>query len=246
MIPIATWLRQEVCGLLDLLLPPACGLCLTRLDPPDPDAFCPACSENILPLPSPRCPRCALPYHPGAGNDHHCQTCLQESRPVFSGVVAVGPYEGLLREAIHRFKYRNDINLDRPLARMLADRIISANVPVDLVLPVPLHRDRLVQRSYNQSALLAKRIARALGAAYRFDRLARIRQGAPQKEMAARERSENVKKSFALRQPLAGERVLLVDDVMTTGATVRECARTLLAGGAASVHVAVLARASLR
>ncbi len=240
------WLQQATRDMFNILLPPACAFCLDTLAPPDPDFLCNACRDLIRPLQKPCCPRCALPYPAETGTGHFCQSCLQEKTIKFNSVTAAGPYEGLLRDAIHRFKYRNDINLDRPLGCLLAREIVKTAQPADLVIPVPLHKTKLRQRGYNQSALLARQIAKQLQWPYASDLLIRTRPDPPQKELAARDRTKNVKNAFTLQRQLAGERILLVDDVMTTGATARECSRTLISSGATAVDVAVLGRAPLR
>ncbi|PLY01935.1 MAG: amidophosphoribosyltransferase [Desulfuromonas sp.] len=239
-------LRQSVIDLFNYLLPPACALCLARLEPPDPDHFCSVCTEQIPELGKARCPHCALPYPAPENPAHLCKTCLTEKRPLFSGVTAIGRYDGLLREAVHRLKYRGDINLDRPLANLLVRRLRQDKVRATIAIPVPLHASKTRQRGYNQSALLATRIGRRLDIPVATDLLARHRPGLPQQQLAAADRIDNIKGAFALRRPVDGEDILLIDDVMTTGATARECARVLGAGGAASVHLAILARAPLK
>lgn len=243
---VTDWLHQEFCGLFDFFLPPACAYCLERHDPPNPDYFCVACLGQILPLEHPRCPRCALPYPADAGTDHHCQTCLGEKQKTFEDVTAVGPYDGLLRDAIHRFKYRGDVNLDRPLGRLMADQLVRSHEKFDLVVPVPLHPARFRQRTFNQADLLARRIVKYLGLQLDNSLLFRARSGPAQQELSSSDRRRNVRHAFSLTHPIECRRVLLVDDVMTTGATVRECARLLRSEGAETVHVAVLARAPLR
>jgi ComF family protein len=161
-------------------------------------------------------------------------------------VVAAGVYAGTLREAVHRFKFGGALALDRPLGGLLAARL-AAEMPLwrpELVVPVPLHRRRLGERTYNQSLLLARELARQWRVAVPARLLLRTRPTPPQQGLTAAQRRRNLKGAFALRRPLGGERVLLVDDVLTTGATARECARMLLAGGAGEVAVAVLARAA--
>ncbi len=239
------WLKREVHGLFNWLLPPACALCLEPLDPPDPDRFCPTCIAQIPPLDEPRCPICALPYPAAAGGGHRCQSCLQEKRVSFSGVTALGAHQDLLRDAVHRFKYRNDINLDRPLGKMLARALEPSAAKFDLLVPVPLHQSKLRQRGYNQSMLIARQLSRTLQLPMASDLLRRKDSAAVQKEMAARDRAKNVRGIFTCSRPLSQRSILLVDDVMTSGATARECSRTLLAAGAASIHVAVLSRAPL-
>lgn len=231
--------RRELLGLLDLLLPPACLLCGRELGGSARSGLCSDCRAGIHPIVPPCCPRCALPHGTAGGTDHLCEPCLREAPP-FSKVYAAGIYEDTLRLAVQRFKYHGAVDLERPLGRLLAE---NTDFRPDLVVPVPLHRTRLRERTYNQSLLLAKVLGsrRQIPVAGRL--LLRTRPTPPQQGLVLRERRRNLKGAFALRNRLDGERVLLVDDVLTTGATARECSRTLLAGGASEVAVAVLARA---
>jgi ComF family protein len=237
------WLQAEFRGLLDLLLPPACPLCGSESGGRPPFFFCPACLSGIHPIGSPCCPRCALPYTTEDGSDHLCESCLRDAPP-FSRVVALGIYEENLRTAVQRFKYEGAIVLDRPLAELLATVLESGGaLRPDLLIPVPLHYSRLRERTYNQALLLA----RVLGRRWRLQVLPRLlvrnRPTPQQQGLKAEVRRQNLKGAFALNRKLNGERVLLIDDVVTTGATVRECSRVLLEGGAGEVVVAVLARA---
>jgi ComF family protein len=238
-----SWLRAESRGLLDLLFPPACPLCGSDFATHSPVIFCSECLAGIHPLTSPCCPRCALPFATEDGSDHLCESCLR-TEPPFSRVAAIGTYEESLRVAVQRFKYEGAIVLDRPLGSLLAAVLEQDDTfRPDLLIPVPLHPARLRERTYNQALLLA----RILGRRWRLPvpplLLVRIRPTPPQQGLKAEVRQQNLKGAFALRRSLHGERVLLIDDVLTTGATVRECSRVLLAGGAGEVRVAVLARA---
>jgi ComF family protein len=240
---IGAWLRSECSALLDLLLPPYCAHC-RRNRVESPDHFCPECQVGVLRLSSPACPCCALPYPTIDGTDHSCADCLRDPPP-FLWTVAAGLYEETLRDAIWRYKYRRVLTLERPLVRLLADALaprLDGPTP-DLLVPVPLHPFRLRERGYNQALLLA----RALGRHFELDvaprLLSRRRPTAQQQGLSAVDRHDNLRDAFALTRSLDGERVLLVDDVMTTGATARSCAQTLLDGGAKSVSVAVLGRA---
>jgi ComF family protein len=153
-----------------------------------------------------------------------------------------------LREAIGLFKFHGAVHLDRPLAGFLAHRLedVRQNYRPELLIAVPLHRRRLQMRTYNHALLLARELGRLWRIPSPARMLRRIRPTAPQQGLPADLRRRNLKGAFALQHRLHGERVLLVDDVFTTGATVRECAATLLAGGAGQVGVAVLARARLQ
>lgn len=237
-------LRRELTGLLDLLLPAACPWCRRPLGPSPHPTFCPACQSALLPPAGSCCPRCALPYPTEGGSDHHCEACLRQPPP-FARIHALGVYADSLRQAITAFKYQGRIELDRPLGRLLAEHLRQRVDPAgfDLILPVPLHPSRLRQRSYNQSLLLARVLSRELRCPLEPRRLRRLRPTPPQQGLSAALRQANLRQAFALSHPLQGQHILLVDDVVTTTATARECSQVLLAGGAGSVTLAVLARA---
>lgn len=237
-------LDREVNGLFDLFFPPLCLLCHNPLQGSSDLSLCRCCLGGCLPLTSPRCPRCALPFVTIGGGDHVCGECLLHP-PAFFWTVAAGLYEEALRHAIHRFKFDGILPLDRPLSQLLDDawRNHAPEWMPDLLVPVPLHPHRLAQRTYNQSLLIARELGRRRKLPVDPHLLARIRMTATQAGLTAKERQSNLLGAFALTRPLAGERILLIDDVMTTGATARTCAATLRAGGAGEVALAVIARA---
>ena len=238
---LAAWLTEAARELLDLFLPPACPLC-SRLLPPGPGTvFCPVCREEIPPLPVPCCSRCALPFATAGGHEHLCAGCLGEKDPAFSRVQAAGLYHGLLRTAVQRFKYSGTVHLDHALGALLASRLDPG--PAQLLVPVPLHPTRLRQRSYNQSLLLARCLGRRFDLPVAANLLQRTRATPSQLGLPARVRRRNLKGAFALNHAPGPLNILLVDDVMTTGSTARECSLTLLEGGALRVEVAVVARA---
>lgn len=243
------WLtfKDEVSGLLEFLFPPVCPLCGAAGVAAGGDSFCRGCLAGFSPLVSPCCPICALPFEGPAGSDHHCGGCLSEPPP-FTGVTALGIYQGALAEAVRELKYRERFHLGRPLGRLLAALLAGRHGerPFGLLVPVPLHGERLKERTYNQAQLLAEAIGRHLAVPVASELLRRTRSTPPQQGLSASERLRNLKGAFALRKGLDGERVVLVDDVLTTGATARECSRVLLKGGAAEVEVAVVARAARR
>lgn len=234
----------EVKGLLDLFFPPLCLLCHTpRGESRDP-SLCPRCLDGCLPLTSPCCPRCALPFATIGGGDHVCGECLLQP-PDFAWTVAAGLYEEALRHAIHRFKFDGSLALDRPLARLL-DTAWQRTAPdwlPDLIVPVPLHPLRLSQRTYNQALLIARELGRSRQLPVDAHLLIRVLPTLAQAGLTARERHRNLLGAFALTRGLSGEKILLIDDVMTTGTTARICATALRAGGAGEVGLAVLARA---
>ncbi|HKJ05379.1 MAG TPA: ComF family protein [Geopsychrobacteraceae bacterium] len=234
-------LSRELNGFLDLLFPAACPLCYQTLPSSEPSAFCSSCRISFTPLPSGICSRCTLPFPSSNSSAHLCESCSR-SLPPYLSVAAVGVYEAGLRKAVHRFKYEGGHDLDRPLGVLLFDKIKSAPIP-DLVVPVPLHKYRLRERSYNQSLLLARELGDHLSCPVSTDLLQRVRDTPQQQGLRARERARNLRDAFDCRRTLTGERVLLVDDVMTTGATAAVCSQILLDAGASDVRVAVVGRA---
>ncbi len=208
--------------------------------------FCRDCWETIRPIAGPVCPRCGRPFDSPlaliASPGHLCGPCRKKS-PAFDRALSPYRYEGVLEKALRLFKYRRRDALATPLAELM---LISADkLPaVSLIIPVPLHHSRLRSREFNQALLLADRIADRLGLPVSFEQLVRVRATRPQTELDRKERARNVRRAFAVRNPagLDGQRVLLVDDVLTTGATVNECARALRRAGVESVTVLTLAR----
>jgi ComF family protein len=160
-------------------------------------------------------------------------------------VYAASLYQGSIKEAIHRMKYRNQLTLARHLGQLLITVFDAAEKTFapDIIVPVPLHPDRLRQRGYNQAVEIARPIAQRLNVPLNSTLLRRIRITPQQQGLTAAERRSNLRKAFAVTTIASAHKVLLIDDVMTTGETVRECCRTLLAGGVEEVQVAVVARA---
>ncbi len=230
----------------DFFFPPKCLLCGGSLGENPDDRPCPHCLVGIKFFSHPRCPRCGLGFGETPGEDHLCSGCLTEER-YFSKARALGPYEGLIVEAISRFKYLGSSRLAKPLGTLLAE-YKDADFPFSefaLILSVPLHPQRLRQRGFNQSLLLARRISRRHSIPLDFTALQRTRDTQPQTQLSGSERRKNIRGAFEVRRPevIAEKHILLIDDVLTTGATVQECSRVLLKAGAKQVDVLTLARA---
>jgi len=170
-----------------------------------------------------------------------CGQCMQQAPP-FSRVIAYGLYEGVLAEAIHQFKFHRVRRLSKPLGNLLLDLDIPH---ADGIIPVPLRKKGLIERGFNQSLLISHLIAKRTGIALFMDSLRKTKDTAPQIGLSARERLMNLKNAFEVRGNVTDLRLLLVDDVITTGATVRECSKMLLKAGAKEVTVLALARAPL-
>jgi ComF family protein len=257
-------LRAEWLRVADALFPWACALCGAR-----PDAALAragrgvACREHRLREPPavPRCGRCAvrLPAMiealPGMPGGARCRRCRSDP-PRWSRLVALAEYgeDPAARAWILALKHGGRRDVARPLGELLALRFAAAEPglagdPGTLVVPVPLHPTRRLARGYDQAALVARALALGLGLEC-ARALRRLRATAPQGAPGARSRTANVRAAFELRPPAAGRvhgrRIVLVDDVVTSGATADECARVLRAAGAAEVVVATLARANPR
>lgn len=244
---MAWWpaLRHEFQLLLQTFLPADCLFCHQRLPDGYPaDHFCPTCLASLVPPATARCTCCSVAFRTPVPGQHHCEACLRQP-PAFSRVHVLGTYQGLLREAVHRFKYRDGLLLQRPLGRLLAETVQHTrdDHPPDLLLPVPLHPGRLRRRGYNQALQLAREVSRHCAIPLAPAGLRRVRDTTAQQALQARQRRSNLHQAFAVTVPVENRRVLLIDDVMTTGATARECADALRLAGAAAVEVAVLGRA---
>lgn len=213
--------------------------------------FCRGCLSAVAPLTSPFCPRCGVMFRSRAGDDHLCGRCLEQP-PAFRMARAAFAYDRSLVDVIQCFKYKGKTRLAGPLGALLGRTFARywEGEAVDLVLPVPLHPRRLRRRGFNQSDLLLRKWQKRAGPAavppIASGVLRRARTTVPQAGLGRREREANIRGAFAVRRPeqVIGRHILLVDDVITTGTTVGECARALLDSGAARVDVLALARVS--
>lgn len=228
--------------LLALAYPPACAACGDLLEEDAP--FCPPCALATEPVPLPGCPRCSEPVEVA----ELCGRCRFRPPP-FLAARAAFVHIGPLARAIHRFKYEGHSALALPLARALATEAapwleaLQRTEPRPVLVPVPLHRGRLLRRGYDQAALLTRALARATGFSLRPGLLRRIRATRRQVGLTEAERTENLHRAFAVTGPLPDSPVLLVDDVLTTGATARAASDALREVGARTVYVLTLARA---
>lgn len=228
-------------GLLDLLYPPACAGCGEVMGPGDA-AFCPPCQATVEPLPAEGCPRCAEPgRHPGRS----CPRCTLHPPP-FRVAHAPFVHGGALSRAVHRFKYEDHPELARPLGRLLARGAANWLSGRDdaALCPLPLHAGRFRSRRYDQAWLLAAELSRVTGLPLARGALTRIRATERQVGRDETAREANVHGAFRAEAPRVNDRrLILVDDVFTTGATARAAALALTQAGAARVEVLTLARA---
>ena len=235
------------CGqaFMDLVLPDVCPGCQTDL--PRSLGLCQACSQKLLAqVALSYCPRCGATIGPHASlRDDGCRAC-PTVLPRFSRVVRLGPYADPLRSMVRQLKYRR-LPSRCPLGPMLAQAVrtqLGDELPLDLVMSVPMHWRRRLSRGLDHARLLARMLAGPLDLPLGHE-LIRTRLTPEQVRLSRTRRRENVRGSFELTdtRTVEGARVLLVDDVTTTGATADEAARTLLAGGASQVVLAVVAKA---
>jgi ComF family protein len=242
-------LRTLACGVVELMFPGRCSVCDSDRAGGAGGEFrhglCAECLLAVTTDPHLACPFCAATVGPHADTSTGCATC-QGSSFGFDAAVRLGPYHGQLRDAVLRMKSIAGEGLAEQLGRVFweARRCDLSNRGVEVVAPVPLHRSRRFVRGYNQAEALGRELAFGLGIAFANSALVRVRNTPQQGQPTASARRENVKGAFRVGRSasIAGKGVLLVDDVMTTGSTASEAARTLKAGGAAIVVVATLAR----
>jgi ComF family protein len=241
-------LQTAANALVRVLLAPVCAACHAPLDRPLDGAVCPACWAAVPRLSPPLCDLCGDPLPPGAAPFRVCLRCLA-APPRFETARSAGLYAGSLKAIIHAFKYDRRRTLAGPLAALMREAGAAVLTGVDAVVPVPLHPWRAMHRGFNQ----AEDLARHLGLPV-YQPIRRVRHGPPQASLNGRQRRSNVSEAFGPRAAFAvgwdhkqtrrlrNRTVLLVDDVMTTGATLDQCSRALLDAGAAGVRVLTVAR----
>ena len=232
-------------SLADLLLPPVCIVCRTRIG--NHGLVCGACFAEIDFIAAPLCERLGVPLPYETGDGPNLSASAIANPPAYDRARAAARYSATMRDLIQSFKYR-DRHEGLPLfGRWLIKAGHELLADADLIVPVPLYRSRLWSRRFNQSALLAQEAGRLSGVPVDCFVLKRVRAMASQVGLTAKQRKRNVAGAFKIdpagKERIRGKRVIVVDDVVTTGATVEACAKTLKRAGAAHVDVLALARA---
>jgi ComF family protein len=244
----ASCARKIFDGLLNLIYPETCFLCSVPVARQQDCGICDPCWEKAIALKvlPPRCSSCGLPFHSFEENSEHlCGDCIQQMPP-FSGARSFGYYTAELSRIIQELKFRGRQNLSGLLAPLLAGAFFDTwrRDDFDLVVPIPLHPKRKRERRFNQSELLAASLSRLIAVPYK-KALLRTRSTLPQVGLTDSQRLENVRKAFRCFNPplISNRRILLIDDVMTTGSTVSSAAQALMDAGAGRVSVLTVARA---
>jgi ComF family protein len=229
----------------EVFFPAVCHFCTETLDLPTDSCLCSKCLNSIQKIPEPFCGQCGLPL-PGLSKKDGariCGKCLS-SPPAYTRARCAALHEGLLRDAVLSFKFGKRLHLAKSLSALLFEcfQWHFQESDFDLIVPIPIHRRRLRSRGFNQSLLLAHRLSGHTGIEVARDLLRKTVNSPPQVRLGRNKRIANIKGSFGISDPrrLSGSRILLIDDVITTGATIGEAAKTLIRAKAARVDALVL------
>ena len=232
------WLQK----IFDIILPPRCLSCgkVIQTD----NSLCPECFSHIRFISRPFCEKCGTPFPEETGDGLLCVNCLRKKTP-FRFCRSAVAYDDFSKKLILDFKFFDHIENKILLARWLylAGRDIF-DAGIDLIIPVPLHFTRMIKRKYNQSAMLCSILSEMSHVPADYKSLKKIRHTRPQVHCDGKQRLRNVKNAFCVPHPenIKGKRIVLIDDVYTTGATLRECAKALKRAGAKSVDTLTVAR----
>jgi len=232
-LPQNKGLKAEAMVRIGKLLAQDCLLCAAASGN---EILCKACANDLPRLQKPHCPRCALP----TPNGETCGRCLAKP-PHYDATLAVYSYDFPLDKLVQSFKYGHRLALGAYFGQQLA--ALAGNLAADLIIPLPLHPLRLRERGFNQALELARPLGRTLNLPIDSASCSRTRNTPAQANLAWRERTKNIRGAFHCATDFTGKRIILVDDVMTTGASLDECARTLKLHGAVEVTLLVVARA---
>jgi ComF family protein len=242
---LANWLNP----LFALFYPEICQICRAEKAGASASYICERCRSGIRPIEAPFCDCCGLPFEGDITVSFECANCSDQELHFRSARAAV-ELSGPLQEVVHRYKYNHSTWFEPYLAGLLisAAQPVIAQSPWDYIVPIPLHWLKLRERSFNQSLRLAHHLAKATGIPVHNRLLKRTQPTSTQTRLSRAERTENVKRAFAYRprNRLAGQRIILVDDVLTTGATASACAKLLMQNGAGVVDVWTVARGILK
>lgn len=242
------WLRSIGQTVLDLLLPPKCLKCSVRVD--QAHSICPDCWKDLHFITDPKCKCCGYPFEINLGNDYsalgeqRCGACQKVERS-FDKAVSALRYDDDSRQMVIGFKHHDRVEYAAYFTKLLSQAGAALFYDVDMIIPVPLHKKRLLSRRYNQSALLSRLLAREHAIEHNVKLLERTKNTPPQQGNLSK-RFKNVKGAFKVgpdhKNAIKNKTILLIDDVYTTGSTAENCARSLKKAGAAKVYVLTVFR----
>lgn len=228
---------------INFILPPRCINCGKVLF--EEDGICIDCFQQINFISRPYCKKCGTPFHENVKTNSLCANCVKEKKPVFRLFRSVFVYDDFSKKMILSLKFLDKTENAKILGKLMffsAKDIIEKDF--DIIIPIPLHYRRILRRKYNQAGLLAKVLSKYCNKEISFTAVKRKKNNRPQVEFSGKSRIRNVKGVFEVKkkEEIKGKRILLVDDVYTTGSTMKECAKTLLKAGAKSVDFISVAR----
>lgn len=236
-------MRKALNFIIDTIFPPQCDSCGTLLN--SNAGLCHKCWSDIDFIEDPKCRICGMPFEYDMGENVLCASCIQKTPP-FDKARSVCKYNDVSRKLVTGFKFHDRIHMNNHLAKWMlriSDELLNES---DIIIPVPLHRIRLWKRKYNQSALLAMSVSKMSDKPVIYDFLIRKKNTKAQSGLTFAQRQKNVKGAFILNPKYSSiineKNILIVDDVMTTGATVLACAKILKRSGAKSVNILTFAR----
>jgi len=226
-------LYRSLWSALDLFFPPVCGGCGKF-----GFHWCVDCQQRVKILRGTLCEVCGLPLDKAG----ICDTCRAD-RPYFAALRAWAVFENPIQTALHKLKYRRDFSMGDSLASQMLSFVRELNWPIDMIIPIPLGKQRRRERGYNQVGMIAKPLAMALNVEYAPNELMRRKETRTQVGLTKAERRENVEDAFQAGAGVGGKTVLVMDDVSTTGSTLSSSAKTLYSCGAKDVYALTVARA---
>lgn len=240
-------LNRVIQKILDIILPPRCFSCGANIF--EHGALCEKCFMELNFISQPYCIKCGKPFENKENQNlsMKCVNCLKGENDYFRFSRSALHYDEFSKKLIIPFKFNDKTENAKVLAKLLYNSVLDIQRDkdkADIIVPVPLHYNRMIKRKYNQSALIAKELAKMVNIEVDYKSLRRVKKTKPQVQFKGKERLKNVKYAFEVMYPenIRGQKVILLDDVMTTGATMKDCVRALKEAGAKSVDLLSVAR----
>lgn len=236
------YLNSLICSILDLIAPPKCAVCDIKVE--KINTICSNCWGGLVFIGNPKCDICSNTF-PVEQFDKVCYDC-QTISPAFDKVVSSVVYNDLTEKLIFGLKYNDRIDYSEIISEFIKNALVQENCLIDVLIPVPLHKNKLKKRGFNQATLISKKLMKKLGTPLKYDILLKTKDNISQSGLDREDRFKNVTGVYTVnsdhKNALKGKNICLIDDVITTGATVNECAKLLKKAGAKSVICASFAR----